>query len=180
MRVLLVALLAAISYAQTVNRRVKDIRLLPAGIPKDMPRHELTAMVAAGLDLNKLKFPETQIASEDEWLYKPSALKLARTRAPHTKVGEYPLGNNQEELKMWDWLRQNGYVHGHGKQHRLLSKPHKQQQYGGFYGGEMEYEDLLPYISQITGGAGHFNYPIGMEEEQLPFYYSSLVNQYTS
>jgi len=187
MRVLLIALLAAISYAQTVNKRVRDIRLLPAGIPKDMPRHELTAMVAAGLDLNKLKFPETQIASEDEWLYKPSALKLARTRAIHTKVGEYPLGNNQEELKMWGWLRQNGYVHG-GKQQRLLSKPHKQQQYTGGYGGgypfyggkEMEYEDILPYISQITGGRGRFNYPIGMEEEQLPFYYSSLINQYTS
>lgn len=44
----------------------------------------------------------------------------------------------------------------------------------------MEYEDLLPYISQMTGGRGRFNYPIGMEEEQLPFYYSSLINQVTS
>jgi len=197
MRIFLIALLAAISYAQTESTTLKHIRMLPLGIPEEMNREDMTRLVAAGLNMNRLHFPETRIRSEDSWMYQPTAHVLARARAQDTTVGQYPLGNDEQELRMWKWLKLNGYVKS--PESRLLNKAHAKKsakQFPGMYGGmggmnpymfpDMEMKDYLPIMMQMGGAnsqmaqAASAAMAYDMEEELLPFYFSSLINQATN
>jgi len=173
MRMFIVGLLCALSYAQTErSSRLRNMRLLPLGVPDEMSRDDLTQMVAAGLDMNKLQFPETRISEEDAWMYQPGAIRLARTRAPNANLGEYPLGNDKSESRMWDWLKKNDYVVGGTS--RLLSKPRAQQAQRQYF-PDLEYEELMPLISQWSGNTNAFM-PYAMGEESFPYWYANVVN----
>merc|ERR1719461_1506337 len=126
-------------------------------------------------------------------MYSHNAQFLAKARAQDTTVGEYPLEKpNEEELKMWDWLKLNGYVKS--PESRLLSRAHQKKSAKSMFGfPDMEMEDYVPYMAAMRGrgGAGgsqamaaamaYDMQPMyNLEEELLPFYYSSLINQATN